>query len=578
MKAKIVLFFFTIFALFFTSAAGSQTVDYDGLRFSSVPDLPSKNYSGYSVLRVLITNGSSRERKIKLFMRADYSRNIEEVSRSFIIAAGEVREESLYFPIADFSTPGLLVEVDGNLLADRQLKQYFRSYRNFYNKKQALVDSKIARTDFEKLFVATGTSTPVGKFDFEMNQFDGSLSQLYRTWLGYSQFHMLLYQSDSIEAMPEAISRAVFDYVRAGGFLLIIGKTKLPEDFVEFHKAESSATDLRIYAGGFGRVYFAGSDFFDKADINEINTLRDLLAEPFSAAPLPYQSSVAFAQSEIETVSAMWLMLLVFFFAFLIGPVNVTVLHRMGKKIWVFFTVPIASFLCCMLIFGYYHIFESSILKVKEQSLTLLDERFNRAITLADYGIFSSSSRSEGLKYEADTEVFPIYKDDYRSSDAGKSIVLDELQHFAGGWIKPRLPAYMHLRMIQTRRERINLVVTGDHAEVLNGLGTDIDEIYLQTATGKYFTGRNIPAGSRGELKSIAFGQNFNLVTPAEALQKGWFNSVKDMVNSPGSFLLPGQYLVRAKKSPFLHQALDQNADKQSNTYILGIMKVEAQQ
>lgn len=577
MKANIVLFLIIIAALFFVSTASSQTVDYDGLRFSAIPDLPGKNFYGYNVLRVSVVNGSGRDRKIRLFMKVDYSRNLEDVSRSFTIAAGEVREESLFFPIADFSSSGLLVEVDGHVLADRQLKQYFRSYRNFYVKKQALVDSKIARTDFEKLFVPTGAGVPASKFDFEMNQYDGSLSQLYRTWLGYSQFNMLLYQSDSIEAMPQAVRHAVFDYVRAGGSLVIIGETKLPEDFVEFLRAESSAPYLRVYSGGFGRVFFANSDFFDKAGVTELNLLRDLMAEPFSVAPLPYQSSVAFSDSEIATVSAMWLMLLVFFFAFLIGPVNVTILHRMGKKIWVFITVPVASFLCCILIFGYYQVFESSILKVKELSLTLLDERFNRAITLADYGVFSSSSRREGLKYEADTEAFPVFRDDYRSSDAGKSIVLDELQHFAGGWIKPRLPAYMHLRMIQTRRERISLVINGDDVQVLNGLGTDIEEILLQTASGKYFTGRKIPAGSRGELKNIAAGSSLKPVSPAEVLQKGWFNSVKEMADSPMNFLLPGQYLVRAKKSPFMQQALDQNAEKQCNTYILGIMKVEAQ-
>lgn len=573
MKGRFIIAALIMVALF-SMSVDAQTVDYQGLRFNALPDLPGKNYFGYNVIRVQVINSSGHERRIRMFMRVDYSSNIEEVSKKFTIAAGEVREESLYFPVANFSSQGLMIEVDGSVIRDNSLKQYFRSYRNFYIKKQALVDSKIARTDFDKVFV-TSTATAVSKFDFEMNQFDGSPAQLYRTWLGYTQFQMLLYLSGSFTEMPEAIRKAMLDYVRAGGSLLIIGNVQLPDDFTDTTDSAHKEANMRVFTAGFGQVVMLPENVLDGANPDVETQLRGLVADPMGISPLPYRSPTVFSDFEMETVAAPWLILIIFTFAFLIGPVNVFALHRIGKKIWVFFTVPFASAACCIIILGYYQIFESSILKVKERSLTFLDERFNRAITLASYGVFSSGSRSDGLKFEADTEVFPVLRDDYRSSDTGKYMVLDELQHFSDGWIKPRIPCYMHLRMIQSRRERISLIGSGENMQILNGLGTDIDEILLRTHDGEFYTGRSITAGAKAPMtRAVAIRPSRSASLP-DLFRRGWFSN--DLVISPEKYLQPGSYLVKAKKSPFLTQPLEKDAEKNSTANIFGIMKVETQ-
>ncbi|NCB37438.1 MAG: hypothetical protein EOM80_01605 [Erysipelotrichia bacterium] len=551
------------------SVGSAQTLDYDGLRFTLLPDLASKNYSGYVFVRVLIANASGRERNLRIFIKSDYSRDIEEVSRKFSVSSGGVREEALFLPISDFSSAGLRVEVDGVLLRDT-LSKYFRSYRNYYTKKQALVDSAIARTDFDAAFAGTGAKTG---FELEMNQFEGSLSQLYRNWLGYSQFDALIFYADTIRQMPDTVRSAVYDYVRAGGFLLSIGDVDLPADFYKCNAPDNSATPC--YAGGFGRVAILGEELFKQAAAGGEQSF--VIANFFSTAIFRNDPALKFVDDEIETVSARWLMAIIYLFAFLIGPVNVFVLHRIRRKIWVFFTVPFASLLCCSFIYTYYVIYESSTFKIKRQSLTLLDERENRAITLANYAVFSSRSRPEGFHYDMNTEVYPITKDDYRSNDAGRYIFLDEDQHFADGWIKPKVPRYMHIRSIQNRRERVQLLKTAAGYDLVNGLGEDIQEIWLLTRDNICWKASFAKAGEKTQMQQVGVGMPV-VRSFAAIYDDKWFNCLESLKRHPQDFLSSGTYIARLKASPFLKQAIETAAETTDEAYVIGILKEEPQQ
>lgn len=564
-----------IAVLFFCQPLAAQIVDYDGLRFTALPDLPAQNFFGHVLMRVNVRNNSGRDRHIRFFMRADYSRELEEVSKNFVVGSGEMREESMLMPIIDFSSSGLEIEVDGVRVLDNYLKKHFRMYRNTYVQRQLLVDSKVSRDEFNLAFDIAGKSAR--RNEYEMTQFDGNVGQLYRTWLGYSQFNGLIYHADTVEKMPAPVQNAVFDYVRAGGAIIVIGKIDLPQDFVKYHeKQDKIKFGSEYYRSGFGRVIFTGSDFFTRLEASG-SKIPNVIPEPFTSTGFKYDRPPNFEDTEIETVSARWLMILIYLFAFLIGPVNVFILHHMGRKILVFLTVPVASFICCIMIYGYYIIFESSVLKIKERSLTLLDERYNRAISLAYYGVYSSSSRSEGLKFDMDTEIFAMGFNDYRNNDAGRFISLDEKQHLSNGWIKPKVPRYVHLRSIQTRRERINLIRTGSEIELLNGLGADIDEIMVRDFDGSCYSARTVRSGARASLKKETVKEAKN-IAPIDVFNSGWYAQAINMKKDPGRYLEPGQYLASVKKSPFFSQSFEKDAEINASSLILGVMKVEAEQ
>lgn len=574
MKVLSLLFLACLFVMLNPTGLMAQTIDHDGLRITAMPDLAPKNYFGYAICRVLMTNSSNREREVRLFMRAQYSRDLEEISRRFKLTAGEVREESLLIPIAEFYASSMRIEIDGMLLKEQSLHRDFRSYRNYYNRKQALVDSRISRTEFDAAFAGTGAGNSL---NLEMNQFEGSLAQLYQTWLGYSQFNVLIFYANSISEMPEAVRRAVFDYVRAGGTLLTIGAVKLPEDFVARNQSKvDQSLDLQLYEAGFGSVVVAGDDLLKLMSDGSGRNMPDYLSNLFANYEFRGDSLLRFAYDETDTLSTRWLMVIVYIFAFLIGPVNVFVLHRLGRKILVFLTVPVASVLCCLFIYGYYLVFESATFRVKKQAITLLDERFNRAVTLANYALFSSSSRPDGLRFDNETEVFTYGGSDGRTVDGGKFISLDEGQHYSTGWIKPKVPRYMHLRSLQTRRERISLTNQDGNLQILNGLGADIEYIVLMTQDKRRFYGRNIIAGKQSTLEAF---NNTSLPSYRSLVEffPSWFKELRNVQNAPEQYLQPGGYVAKIKSSPFIAQEIDKQADKSEDAYVIGILKGDAQ-
>lgn len=569
-------------------AAAVQKVDYDGLRFTMLPDFEVSSFFGYKFIRVLISNRSGRERQVRLSLNADYSRDLEQISKTLVIQPSENREEALLFPLGDFSSAGLVIEVDGRELEEKML-QYLRSYKNYYAKKQALVDAKIPRNDFETVFGPSGIAAGL---NLELSQFDGSLAQLYSNWLAYTQFNLIIYFAASLREMPEPVRAAIFDYVRAGGALMVLGEPTLPPDFVRVDDAEAKV--FTTYEGGFGRVLVFREDFMryavaassseitlpegqtipkpEKIQPVSLNGLE--VSDIFSDRSFQENSPLPFDENEIETVSARWLMLIIYLFAFLIGPVNVFVLHRLGRRILVFVTVPVASFICCVFIYGYYIIFESSTLLGKRNALVLLDERENRAITLANYSIYSARRRSEGFRFDMQTEVFPVNRNDYRSNDSGKYIVLDEDQHLREGWIKPKIPRYMHLRSIQTRRERLVLTAKNGGLEVMNGLGADIEEVVLMTAGGRVFRSNGIRAGSASGMDEVK-GVSASWSSLPEVINRGWFNGFDNIKTSPYAYLKPGTYVARLSRSPFLRQSIDEEADMKESACLIGILKEE---
>ncbi|EKD83940.1 MAG: hypothetical protein ACD_39C00348G0001 [uncultured bacterium] len=478
-------------------------------------------------------------------------------------------------PVMEFYASSLRVEVDGMLLREQSLHRDFRSYRNYYNRKQALVDSRISRTEFDAAFTGTGGGNAL---NLEMNQFEGSLAQLYQNWLGYSQFNLLVFYASSINDMPEGVRRAMFDYVRAGGSLLTIGAISLPEDFVERAPASQDLPlHLKVFHGGYGKVISGSASLIKDMSDGSGNSLPDYLCDMFSAYEFRGDSPLRFKYDETETLSTRWLMVIVYIFAFLIGPVNVFVLHRLGRKILVFLTVPVASAICCLFIYGYYLVFESATLRVKRQALTLLDERFNRAVTLANYAVFSSSSRPEGLRFDNQTEVFTYTGSDGRMVDGGKFISLDEDQHLTTGWIKPKVPRYLHLRALQTRRERVSLTWQSEDLQLLNGLGADIESITLMTQDRRLFIGKNIAAGAQAFMKASGSATHTVYRAPSDLFSSLWFKELRTLQSSPEQHLQPGTYVARIKSSPFLIQDVDSQAERVEESYVIGILKGDAQ-
>ena len=561
---------FLIFCLLVSTIAQAKTstVDAYGVRLGALANFSGQLNGGYCFYSVYAVNRTADEKQIRLSMRSTYSSELEEVARSFRLAAGESRTESIFFPVMDFSSDGMRVEIDGILVQER-IFPYVSVYRDYYRKKAALVDNRISKSEFSAVFDKGGS------YGLEMNVFDGGLDQFENKWLAYTRFNSLIFYSDSLQAMSNETKNAIFSYIRAGGNLLVLGHFQPPADFYPCSiENPTGIPDFQGFSGGFGTMIVCDEDVLERVATVSGDPFPTLEKDPLGLLSSRGNSPLAFRDGDVKMVSAQWLMILIYAFAFLIGPVNVYVLHKMRKKIWVFWTVPVASAVCCLMIFGYYLIFESSVLLVKKQALTFLDQRNNLAVTLGNLAVYSSASKPEGFRFSFDTEARPIAPRRYRHTDNGKFINLDEDQNFAEGWIRPKVPRYFHVRTAGVRRERISIERGDGGMLLLNGLGADIKILYFMAEDGRIFHCQNLKAGSRAalSLSNRQLSKRRGVTEMHEVFENEWFSHYERLHEAPENYLKPGNYIAWLDRAPFLNKQSFENGTTQEDSVVFGVM------
>ncbi|MEW6711468.1 MAG: hypothetical protein AB1403_16720, partial [Candidatus Riflebacteria bacterium] len=415
-----------------------------------------------------------------------------------------------------------------------------------------------------------------GSHDVETSSFDGSYGQMDSSWLGYTQFNSLIFYAESLAQMTPETRTAIFNYVRAGASMMILGNFELPSDFLAVEaNIPENLNDFRAFSGGFGRILMAQEDALTQVATASGNPFPDLNQDPFAGINSRSKSPLSFTDQEVKTVSVQWLMIIIYIFAFVIGPVNVYVLHKLEKKIWVFWTVPVASAICCLFIFAYYWLFESSTLLVKKRALTLLDERNNQAITLGNFAVYSSASRSNGFKFSYDTEVRPIMARNYRNTDGGKIINLDDGQNFAEGWIRPKIPRYLHLRTVHLRRERLTIEKNGSDFQVLNGLGARAKSIRFCMADGSFYECSGVKAGEKASLFLSSQRTAFRARKPVdlyEVFNSEWYDNYDSFIREPEYYLKPGMYIAALDGTPFIDKQTFEKGDSQEDSVVIGYM------
>src|SRR5205085_10307058 len=135
-------------------------------------------------------------------------------------------------------------------------------------------------------------------------------------------------------------------------------------------------------------------------------------------------------------------------FAVPIGPVNMIVLARKNRRLWLLWTVPAISLVTCLAVFGYMLAAEGWQGHRRVAALTRPDGPSHRATTLAWAGFYSPLTPGDGLHFSQDTEVAPQSATEFRyGRRGGNAHTLDwgQDQHLARGWVQPRVPAHFML-------------------------------------------------------------------------------------------------------------------------------------
>lgn len=542
--------------------------DDHGLKLVVQPTVGATRGSGYVYLRVNVTNSAARERFIRFYFDKKYSLEFGNVSKSFTIAAHESRQVTMIIPNIELVSWGLEAEVDGRPFGTR-LTGSVGPNKHFDGSVDTLADSNFSRQQLDDVF---GDGKPLEYMNLNLVQFEGSSSQLFKDWLAYIKFRLLFFYGKTLASFEPEIADAIFDYVRMGGTLLCLGDPVLPDDFKPVKAGLGVQVKMQVFGGGFGQVFVVEKTEIAQLDSDDFSAIGNLRLQPARGGTTP----VAFQEQDLETLSPVMLVIVIYLFAFLIGPVNFYLLHKYDQKIYVFWTVPAFSALFCFLFFLHYSVIERPTFKANQLSFTYLDQENERAMTNAELGVYSAKNRPTGIHFPMTAAVL-LYEN---PREFPKDVILDNDQHFSEGWLRPKVPRYFSINQLESRREQVQLSSNGDGYNLLNGLGADIIEITLLDHSSRLWHAKNITAGATEQLVSVDDSQGGNLdaaarnhISLASLYESHWHRSIKDFNHFPEKFLGPGMYLARLRQCPFFPDRFAGQAKLSVDSYVIGLLK-----
>ena len=328
------------------------------------------------------------------------------------------------------------------------------------------------------------------------------------SWLGFSRYDGVVVTGDDIRTMPPDVQSALWRYVECGGALFVLGGQELPESWKLEEslksKISTDATEIAVHDVGFGQCIV--SPKMDTKGLNQ-NQWR-LIVGSWLQTALPWrwgdrieQSNTMFWVVNSLGIPVRGLFFLMLLFAVAIGPVNLIVLSRKKRRIWMLWTTPVISALTCLAVFTYATFAEGWNRHARTEGLTILDERDHRATTIGWTAFYSGLTPSDGLHFDYETELTPLAHS--MTTNLARTVDWTHDQHLANGWVTARVPAHFMVRKSETRRERVTIRrEAGAGLRIVNGLGADISQFWLEDRDGTIYSATDIPAGTEAELVS----------------------------------------------------------------------------
>ena len=409
------------------------------------------------------------------------------------------------------------------------------------------------------------------------------VSQWSPNWLGYSCFDAILVTEEEAAAMPSQVQLAVRRYLECGGTLVVHGY-KVPAAFTEGAAAVQGGFHVGLgYAtASLGPGESGWDATYEKLSRTPLNSYR-----PVSCPSDPSGALVKGAAVPVRGLFA-----LVLLFALGIGPVNLWLLSKYKRRIWLWWNVPVISLVTCLTVFFYAMFSEGWRGRGKVASVTVLDQRNHRATTFGYLSYYCPLTPSGGLRFGADTEVIRLEQFNNHAYEYGgyrsrrryeegtfgaRFVDWTNEQHFTAGWVTARTPAYFQFRKNEDRRERLTIEKRPDGSlRVVNALGADIRRLRVADAAGRAFEGRDIAAGAEAILapntgQASASAEGIAVLRNTFAAGE-WLGAMQTWARTggPPGGLPPGTYAAVLDRSPFVETPLNVSTSE-SAAVVFGI-------
>lgn len=520
-----------------TCSAFAAETTYGDIVISSEIEPHGSSTHGYSEYVFVVVNRSKeRDHHITLDMPKgsmggrmglDYLRSTK---RTFDVPKGTTARVSLFHPDSLVDGSGVRVSIDGReeesplpIAMARSAVGPYRGYGMHTGSADPLIlTSNRTPVDFHNAARTVPQGVPMGGMGIPMwvnNQIEQEKIDVNRwsgNWLGYSRYDAVVVTADELKDAPENVRTALWQYAETGGVLVILGdKVAVPESWKQ-RRSEAYGTSL--YGTGFGHCLVAPDGTAGtwnnpqrQAVLGEL--VRDSAAPWQQQAMGPGDANRVFRVVENVQVPVRGLFALMCVFTFVIGPLNLWLLDRGKRRIWMLWTVPLISFVTCLAVFGYMIVSEGWRGQLRTEVVTILDENTHRATTYGWTAFYAPLTPGDGLHFSPDTELMWLKGADVdvrygypRRSGSGSACRMDwtKDQHLTSGWVTARVPCHFKVRKSEPSRLRLTVERGADGAmTATNGLGANAIELYVADDKGRVYRAQNVAAGARATLQLL---------------------------------------------------------------------------
>jgi len=501
------------------------------------------------------------------------SGSLLEVTRSIRVEPSSTVAASLFAPAGLYGA-GLGIAIDGSI--EREVIPMNLDQHTYEGRPSVLISRGALNAGFRSASEAE-LKNPTGELAHKSVASESPVADWSDNWLGYSGYDGVVVTASELAGMPAPISTALWQYVECGGSLLVVGSHEPPQPWRD-RKLEG--VPLATYHVGFGQCVLSNT-----TDLRSLAKGQwEYAASSWEAAQKPWRSAAgidvnrSFPVTENVSVPVRGMFLVMLIFVALIGPVNVFVLWRKKKRMWLLWTVPLISFVTCLGVSAFSIASEGWGGRARTAGFTILDETSHRATTIGMTAFYAPLTPGDGLHFSYETEVStptPLYDFSYSRGPGFRSIDWSRDQHLETGWVMARRPAHFMIRRSESRRERMVINRAPDGSlSVVNGLGADVRRLWLADKDGRVYEAKDIKAGATAGLtlavpKKLASGKVQDLRKP---YTDDWTSMMKSVTN-PSSLLRPGCYLAVLDSCPFIEEGLRGVKERRAEALVYGIMK-----
>jgi hypothetical protein len=502
---------------------------------------------GYTESRFEVTNLGPQQHTVTIIApsnRFNYTPgSIAELSRSVVLAPGSSAMLSVLQPALPVSGHGAEVLIDGT--GQEPMIPFAPVYTSGPTLRilasRAVSDTDL-RTALEMHFRAD---------EFEIQTATTETSGWSGNWLSLSSYDALVVTNRELDATDTDVRQALDRFTRTGGVLVILDA--LPDGDCAGRVALPEA--LTFCTRGFGLrvtttapLLSLGTDDVKRLTDEIRATQQPLLSWGGSIHPT---KGPDFAVVEDLSVPLRGLFIGMILFAITAGPLNIMVLSKMNRRIWIIWTLPAIAIVTSVLVIAIATFSEGWVRAARTDAITWIDPETREATTIGWTGFYATVAPGDGLRFDPQTEIQPfggsrnnLLKVDWTSG-----------QHLSSGWLSSRVTSTFRVRKSEPRRERLTFRQTGNGISVSNGLGSPIGQVWVTDQTGRLWSAKEIGEGETEVLEATEV-ETVSRESLRDLYKKNWLAVPETVAQRPGDFLAPGQWMAIMDGSPFVEDAM----------------------